>query len=103
MRQPGPPRLATACVVGIAAIVVAGIATGTTARAADEPSFVITGRGFGHGIGMSQYGAEGLAGRGASYRSILGHYYRGTTLGRVDRDVRVRVLVAAPAGATASA
>lgn len=42
--------------------------------------FVFTGRGFGHGVGMSQWGGQGLALRGASYREILAHYYVGTTL-----------------------
>jgi len=44
------------------------------------PALVIRGRGFGHGIGMSQWGAFGLAQRGASYDTILSHYYPGTRL-----------------------
>jgi stage II sporulation protein D len=40
----------------------------------------IEGRGFGHGIGMSQWGARGLALQGYSYPQILGHYYQGTVL-----------------------
>lgn len=44
------------------------------------PTLVIRGRGFGHGIGMSQWGAYGLAQRGASYNTILSHYYPGTQL-----------------------
>jgi len=43
-------------------------------------SFTISGRGFGHGVGMSQWGARGLAGQGYSYDSILGHYYQDTSL-----------------------
>lgn len=43
--------------------------------------FVLKGRGWGHAIGMSQWGAQGMALRGVSYRDILGHYYRGTSLG----------------------
>lgn len=38
------------------------------------------GGGFGHGVGMSQYGALGLARRGYGYREILEHFYPGTTL-----------------------
>lgn len=37
-------------------------------------------RGYGHGVGMSQYGADGLAHAGRSYQEILAHYYPGTTL-----------------------
>lgn len=41
---------------------------------------VAVGRGFGHGIGMSQWGALALAQRGESFTAILRHYYRGTRL-----------------------
>ena len=40
----------------------------------------VTTKGFGHGVGMSQYGAEGMANNGYSYKDILEHYYQGTTL-----------------------
>ena len=39
--------------------------------------FVIHGRGYGHGVGMSQYGAKGLADKGKDYREILATYYTG--------------------------
>jgi stage II sporulation protein D len=39
-----------------------------------------TGRGWGHGVGMCQLGAVGMARRGHDYRSILEHYYRGAAL-----------------------
>ncbi|WOD41884.1 SpoIID/LytB domain-containing protein [Nodosilinea sp. E11] len=39
----------------------------------------VNGRGFGHGLGMSQWGARGLATRGHNYQQILTHYYQGTT------------------------
>jgi SpoIID/LytB domain protein len=51
---------------------------------------VIRGAGFGHGIGMSQYGAYGYALEGARYPGILGHYYKGTRLSTApSRPVRV--------------
>lgn len=40
----------------------------------------ITTRGYGHGVGMSQYGAEGMANNGYTYKEILEHYYQGTTI-----------------------
>lgn len=40
----------------------------------------ITTRGYGHGVGMSQYGANGMANAGYNYKDILSHYYPGTTL-----------------------
>lgn len=41
----------------------------------------VVGRGWGHGVGMSQWGAHGLAQQGASYVDILGHYYTGVAVG----------------------
>jgi peptidoglycan hydrolase-like amidase len=47
---------------------------------ADEPSWVFEGSGWGHGVGMSQYGAYGMALEGASAAEILEHYYSGAFL-----------------------
>ncbi len=41
---------------------------------------VVKTKGFGHGVGMSQYGAEGMAENGYTYKDIIEHYYQGTTL-----------------------
>ncbi len=46
----------------------------------DGNSIKIQTRGFGHGIGMSQYGAQGMALDGNSYKNILFHYYNGTEI-----------------------
>jgi stage II sporulation protein D len=43
----------------------------------------ITGRGYGHGIGLCQYGAVGLARKGYNYRSILKYYYKGAKIKRM--------------------
>ena len=48
--------------------------------AATENQITITTRGFGHRVGMSQYGADAMAVLGSTYREILSHYYQGTTL-----------------------
>lgn len=40
------------------------------------------GRGFGHGVGMCQWGAEGLVAEGQDHRAVLAHYYRGTMIVR---------------------
>src|SRR5215210_8357178 len=53
---------------------------------------VIRGAGFGHGIGMSQYGAYGYALQGAKYTGILAHYYKGTSLSSAPTQP-VRVLL----------
>jgi stage II sporulation protein D len=54
---------------------------------------VVRGAGFGHGVGMSQYGALGFAQQGVGYRDILGHYYTDTRLGRLNGPSEVRVLM----------
>lgn len=43
---------------------------------------VFSGRGWGHGVGLCQYGAYGMALRGSSYKEILHHYYTGVDLVR---------------------
>lgn len=45
--------------------------------------FQVDGRGYGHGLGMSQWGAHNLAGRGVNYQQILGHYYQSASLARI--------------------
>lgn len=77
----------------------AGHAAGVTTRRPLAPAsappppaaFTVTGAGFGHGAGMSQYGAYALAKAGATYGRILATYYPGTRLGTVDDDRRIRV------------
>lgn len=61
--------------------------------AAARADYVIKGRGWGHGVGMSQYGAYGYAlNEGRDFRFILGHYYTGTSVGQV-APARIRVLL----------
>ena len=56
-------------------------------------SFLATGekivldvRGYGHGVGLCQYGAEGMARKGADYKQILLHYYTGVSFGKLKGD-----------------
>lgn len=51
----------------------------------------VIGRAWGHGVGMSQWGAHGLALRGANYVDILRHYYTGVEVGRVPDPGRLEV------------
>lgn len=46
----------------------------------ENNNIVVETKGFGHGVGMSQYGAEGMANNGYTYKEILTHYYQGTTI-----------------------
>ena len=58
--------------------------TFTQERSGGEVSSLrVSGRGYGHGIGMCQWGAIGRARAGQNYRTILETYYRGTTVGRI--------------------
>ncbi len=50
-------------------------------------SFSFIGAGFGHGVGMSQYGAGYLSAQGVGYDEILKHYYSGITLGTMPKKV----------------
>jgi stage II sporulation protein D len=63
----------------------------SVAAAKPKATFTIRGAGFGHGVGMSQYGALGYAQHGAGAAAILAHYYSGTALGTTDPNRRVRV------------
>jgi stage II sporulation protein D len=52
---------------------------------------VVDGHGYGHGRGMSQYGAQGAARQGLAYNEIAGFYYPGTTLGKMRGKIRVLI------------
>ena len=49
----------------------------------DGNNIIIDTVGYGHGVGMSQYGAEGMALEGYSYKDILSHYYVGTSIKKI--------------------
>ncbi len=78
------------------AILLAALLLAPSAEA--SVSWVVKGHGFGHGVGMSQYGAYGYAKHGKDYRFILGHYYTGTTIGNLGGPRIVRVLVGIDSG-----
>jgi stage II sporulation protein D len=50
--------------------------------ATETPRFRFIGKGFGHGLGMSQWGARAMAEQGYDYKEILAHYYPGTNIGK---------------------
>jgi stage II sporulation protein D len=89
-------RVLAACLATLAGLVFVGPAGAASV-------FLIRGGGDGHGIGMSQYGAYGYALHGKSYKFILGHYYRGTSIATTDPTRVVRVLLATRAAAFSGA
>jgi stage II sporulation protein D len=74
----------------LAPIAVLAAATAGFARAGT--TLIVTGHGWGHGVGMSQWGAYGYALHGWKYKRILFHYYPGTTLAK-GGEPNVRVLL----------
>src|ERR1044072_952196 len=92
--------------IGTSLALLAAGALIAPAGAAAKGSFVwrIDGAGFGHGVGVSQYGAEGFARHGYDWRQILGHYYAGTKVGPAPAgDVRVLMLSGVPSASFAGA
>ena len=49
----------------------------------DSGALRISGKGYGHGAGLCQWGAAGFAREGRTYREILAHYYPGTDVVRM--------------------
>jgi SpoIID/LytB domain protein len=76
-------------VIFVAVSLVVLPASGGQAQTAS--SFTFYGAGFGHGIGMSQWGAYGLALKGWTHQQILTHYYTGTTVAQKQQPARIRV------------
>ena len=50
----------------------------------NEKQIVLSGGGYGHGIGFSQYGSNALAQKGLSYEDILNYYFSNITLDSLD-------------------
>ncbi|NLM74559.1 MAG: SpoIID/LytB domain-containing protein [Clostridiaceae bacterium] len=62
-------------------IIIAGANTKSVVSGiVSDGTFVLTGKGWGHGVGMSQEGAKGFARNGYTYDQILMHYFPGTTV-----------------------
>lgn len=79
--------------VGVLAPPVSAVAVSQTFGVPEDRMLTVRGHGFGHGHGMSQYGARGAAEQGLTHREILEFYYPGTSWGEVRG--RVRVLITA--------
>jgi SpoIID/LytB domain protein len=98
LRQTKFIGLRRAC-AGLLAMLLAatGIATvssvGSPVPASAQTSFTFTGGGWGHGVGMSQYGAKGRAEAGQSAAQILGASYPGTAVTTVNFPLAIRVLL----------
>jgi stage II sporulation protein D len=89
----GGTNIAVRLRFGVALVVAAVVCASAATARASTSALIVTGHGWGHGVGMSQWGAYGYALHGWKYRRILAHYYPGTKMGSAG-DVRVRVLLA---------
>lgn len=78
-------------------LALAAVAAGFAVPQSASAEWVVPGKGFGHGVGMSQYGAYGFASEGRSYKQILKHYYKGVDVQKADAR-SVRVLIATGLG-----
>ena len=70
-------------------------ASADTAVTPKSGAFLIKGSGFGHGHGMSQYGAYGAARKGKNWQQILAFYYPGTTLKTMPSGTTIKVWITA--------
>ncbi|HET6498607.1 MAG TPA: SpoIID/LytB domain-containing protein, partial [Coriobacteriia bacterium] len=76
-------RRGLVCLVRLVLVcaVVGAVPLASPEQAGASSTFTISGRGWGHGIGLSQWGARGFAEvAGHNYRQILAHYYQGSTV-----------------------
>lgn len=87
-------RISSLTAVLLTAVVVLATFTAGTPPAGAEESFTFAGGGWGHGVGLSQYGACGMASKGSTYTQILTHYYTGTKVTGVTEPANLRVLLA---------
>jgi stage II sporulation protein D len=83
-------------VLGLAGSAAPGSSKTVPPTIRTQPTFFINGHGWGHGLGMAQYGAFGYAQHGWTYDRIIKHYFPGTTIGKAPVS-RVRVLLVASA------
>ncbi len=89
----GAARVAVAALSLAAVLAVFGPASPAAAS-----TWVVKGGGFGHGVGMSAWGAYGYGKKGAGYKRILGHYYARLKIKKRKHAPDVRVLLGVSSG-----
>ena len=81
--------------IGTSTVLTTIPARADSAVSARSGSFTIRGAGWGHGWGMSQYGAYGAARKGLSWKQILTFYYPGTRLSSMPAGTKIKVWITA--------
>ena len=84
---------AVALCVALASLAFVGPADAAVTPLPSDATLVVPGHGWGHGRGLGQYGAKGMAARGVAYAQILTHYYSGVSFGARSTSEDMRVLV----------
>lgn len=96
--RPTPLRRVTAAAAAVALVVGAtlGLVWGSTATTpvAADLSYTFLGSGWGHAVGMSQWGARNMASSGSTATGILTHYYQGTAVTPMAEVNDLRVMLA---------
>jgi stage II sporulation protein D len=85
-------------IAALAALVAALAAAPAPAAERGPAAWVVRGGGYGHGVGMSAYGAYGYGLHGYGYRQILHHYFSGVRITKLGRAPLVRVLLEVSSG-----
>jgi len=83
--------LAIGALAAALAVGAGGVASAQMSFVPSSRDVVIAGHGYGHGIGLSQYGAAGAARQGKTWRQIVGFYYPGTAVTSASGPIRVLV------------
>lgn len=68
-----------------------GLASSDFSWVLKSNNMIITMKGYGHGVGMSQYGANGMAKEGKNYKQIIAHYYQQTKIENAESFVKEKV------------
>ena len=85
--MPRPSSIASALIASL----VGSLLWAGAAQGAIPTGFVLYGSGFGHGVGLSQYGAANMARDGKTAPEITGYYYSGSTVAGVQDDMDIKV------------
>ena len=84
-------RISKRLVIAVASLLAVTLLPTESAVANIPPSFIFTGSGYGHGVGMSQIGARGMALESATATEILNHFYPGTEVAPVNDSEVIRI------------
>lgn len=83
--QPKTVRIGSRTMPAVAAREMLGLRSARFSMTLEEGRVKVKTVGYGHGVGMCQYGAKGMALKGKNYKEILSHYYTGIEINRMEK------------------